>query len=159
MNKTKMLKNVILIGIVILGLNIFAQAQSVKMKSLMSEIKDQAPSYEKIIADKCDNAKVTYTFDFDSFGDDYDALLRVPSMGLNQTSSGILRFCYYTENNIGIDAIKSKVKSVRLKNITDKEGKKITLLKDGTLLIEMAFHYYDAGISDVQVQKILGDIL
>ena len=159
MNKMKMVKNMLVMGIVILGLNVFAQAQSTKMKSLMVEVQKQAPYHENIIADKCDNAKVTYIFDVESFGDDADALQRVPSMGLKQTSSGILRFCHYTENNIGIDAIKSKVKFVKLKNITDKAGKKITLLKDGTLLVEMAFHYYDAGFSDVQIQKILGEIL
>ncbi|CAN5454854.1 hypothetical protein BH20ACI1_BH20ACI1_16240 [soil metagenome] len=145
--------------VLVLAGSIETNAQSAKMKSLMGEIKDTFPKYEKIITDNCDGAKVKYEVDFASFGDDYDALLRVPSMGLNESSYGIQRFCYYTNDNIGKDAVKSKIKTVRLKNITDKGGKKITLLKDGTLLLEMAFHYYDAGLSNVEVQRILGDIL
>ena len=35
-------------GIVILGLNVFAQAQSAKMKSLMVEVQKQAPYHENI---------------------------------------------------------------------------------------------------------------
>lgn len=164
MNKIKILKNVLVLAIVISGLNVFVQAQSSKMKSLMNEIKADFPNREKIVADKCDGAKVVYDVDFASFGDDYDALLRVPSMGLKESSYGIGRFCTDSNNTsqtdkAKVEALKSKVKTVRLKNITDKGGKKITLQKDGTLLIEMAFHYYDAGLSNVEVQRILGDIL
>ena len=164
MNKVNVIKSLILTVAVILGLNVFAQAQSSKMKSLMDEIKADFPNREKIVAEKCDGAKVVYDVDFASFGDDYDALLRVPSLGLKESSYGIQRFCTDSNNTSQTDkakvsALKSKVKTVRLKNISDKAGKKITILKDGTLLLEMAFHYYDGGLSNVEVQRILGDIL
>ena len=164
MNKVKIIKNLFLMVIVILGLNIFAQAQSAKMKSLMNEIKAEFPGRQKEIAEKCGGASVIIDVDFASFGDNYDALQRVPQQGLKSASYGFRRFCTDSndstkQDSAKVEAVKTEVKKIILKQVAKAEDRKVTLLKDGTVLIEMAFHDTLGGFSDVNIQKQLNDIL
>lgn len=164
MIKLKMIKNLFLIGIAILGMNIFAQAQTAKMKSLINEIKAEFPGRQKEIAEKCGGASVIMDVDFASFDDNFDALQRVPQQGLKNVTYGFRRFC--TDSSVStkqdeakVEAVKTKVKRILLKEVANAENRKVSLLKDGTVLIEMAFHDPSGGFSDVNIQKQLNDIL
>lgn len=158
------MKKLFLMTAIVLGLSAFAQAQSAKMQSLMNDIKKEFPERQQLVAEKCGGAAVAFDVDFASFGDNYDALLRVPQQGLKSTSYGFRRFCTDSNNSSSEDAakvsaVKSKVKKIVLKQAADKSKKKISLQKDGTVLIEMAFHDISGGFSDVEIQRLLGDIL
>ncbi len=138
--------------------------QSSRMASLTREIRAEFPERQKQIAEKCEGATVTVDVDFASFGDDYDALLRVPQQGLKETANGFRRFCTNSDRTSESDpdkvsAVKTKVKKVLLKNVAKPEEKKVSLRGDGTVLIEMAFKSISGGISMVEIQRELGKIL
>lgn len=140
-------------------------AQSSKSQSMMKEIKAEFPGRQKEIAEKCDSASVTVDVDFASFGDNYDALLRVPQLGLKEMSNGFRRFC--TDSNdtskpdaAKVKALKSKVKKIVLKHVQTKEEKKISLQSGGVVLIEMKFDQpLGGGINYVEIARKLGEIL
>lgn len=152
------------INSVILALCVFAPAQSSKMQSLMNEIKAEFPGRQKEIAEKCDGANVIMDVDFASFGDNYDALLRVPSQGLKETTYGFRRFCTNSNRTSEFDvaktaAVKAKVKKILLKHIADPAGKKVSLQSGGIVLIEMAFDKLPGGLSTTEIAARLGNIL
>lgn len=142
-----------------------AQAQSSKSQSLIKEIKAEFPGRQKEIAEKCDGASVVVDVDFASFGDNYDALLRVPQLGLKETSNGFRRFC--TDSNdttkpdqTKVKALKSKVKTILLKHVQTKEEKKVSLQSGGVVLIEMKFDQpLGGGINYVEIARRLSEIL
>ena len=164
MSQFKQLKKVILVSLVILSVSVFAEAQSSKMQSLMNEIKAEFPGRQKEIAEKCDGAQVVMDVDFASFGDNYDALLRVPSQGLKESTNGFRRFCTNSNRTAEHDpakttAMKSKVKKILLKHIADPAGKKVSLQSGGVVLIEMAFDKLPGGLSYTEIATRLGDVL
>jgi len=141
-----------------------ALAQSSRVTSLTREIKAEFPERQKQIAEKCEGAEVLVDVDFASFGDNYDALLRVPQQGLKETANGFRRFCTSSERTTESDpdkvsALKAKVKKVLLRNVAKPEQKKISLQDNGTVLIEMAFGNISGGLSLVEIQRELGKIL
>ncbi len=140
-------------------------AQSSKSQNLIKEIKAEFPGRQKEIAEKCDGASVIVDVDFASFGDNYDALLRVPQLGLKEMSNGFRRFCTDSNSTSNFDtakvkALKSKVKKIILKHVATKEEKKISLQSGGIVLIEMKFDQpLGGGINYVEIARKLGDIL
>lgn len=155
----------LLLALCVLTIAASVNAQSSKSQSLIKEIKAELPGRQKEIAEKCDGASVVVDVDFASFGDNYDALLRVPQLGLKETSNGFRRFC--TDSNdttkpdaAKVKALKSKVKKILLKHVQTKEEKKISLQKDGTVLLEMKFDQpLGGGINYVEIARKLGEIL
>lgn len=150
--------------VIVFGASLFVQAQSSKMQSLMNEIKAEFPERQKLVAEKCGGAAVQFDVDFASFGDNHDALLRVPQQGLKETAYGFRRFCTDSndttkEDAAKVGALKSKVKKIVLRQVADKSKKKIWLEKDGTVVLAMAFHDISGGFSAVEIQRNLGDIL
>lgn len=164
MNNFKLIKRSVVLGLLILSASVFANAQSSKMQSLMNDIKAEFPGRQKEIAEKCDGAAVVMDVDFASFGDNYDALLRVPSQGLKETTYGFRRFCTNSNRTSEFDpaktaALKSKVKKIILKHIADPAGKKVSLQSGGVVLIEMAFDKLPGGLSTTEIATRLGDVL
>lgn len=155
-----------IVFLIMLGLlsNAVIYAQSSKMQSLMNEIKAEFPGRQKEIAEKCDGAQIVMDVDFASFGDNYDALLRVPSQGLKESTNGFRRFCTNSNRTAEHDpaktgALKSKAKKILLKHIADPSGKKVSLQSGGIVLIEMAFDKLPGGLSYTEIAARLGDIL
>jgi hypothetical protein len=140
-------------------------AQSSKSQNLIKEIKAEFPGRQKEIAEKCGGASVVVDVNFVSFGDNYDALLRVPQLGLKEMSNGFRRFCTDSNDTSKPDAakvktLKSKVKSIVLKHVQTKEEKKVSLQSSGVLLIEMKFDQpLGGGINYIEIAKKLGEIL
>jgi len=152
------------LGFLVLAMTVFANAQNSKTKSLISKIKAEFPERQKQIAEKCDGASVVVDVDFASFGDNYDALLRVPSQGLKEMTYGVRRFCTNKSDSTKGDpekvgALKSKVKKIMLKQVANASDKKISLQSGGVVLIEMAFHDLKGGLSHVEIERGLGEIL
>lgn len=148
----------------ILTIGVTAQAQSSKMQSLMNDIRAEFPGRQKEIAEKCDSASVIMEVDFASFGENYDALLRVPSQGLKESTNGFRRFCTNSNRTSESDpaktgAVKAKVKKIMLKHIADPAGKKISLQNGGVVLIEMAFDKLPGGLSHTEIATRLGAVL
>ena len=138
MSNFKLIKKSVVAGLLILSASVFASAQSSKMQSLMNEIKAEFPGRQKEIAEKCDGAAVVMDVDFASFGNNYDALLRVPSQGLKETTYGFRRFCTNSNRTSESDsaktaALKAKVKKIVLKHIADPAGKKVSLQSGGVV--------------------------
>lgn len=159
-----MLTRFAILAICILTIGISAQAQSAKMKSLIKEIQAEFPERQKQIAEKCGGASVVVDVDFASFGDKYDALLRVPQMGLKETANAFRRFCTDSNNtskedSAKVGAVKTKVKKILIKYVPKPEDKKISLQSGGTVLVEMAFDTISGGINYVSFATKLGDIL
>ncbi len=155
-----------LLAVVLIALSVFTVAftQSSRVASLTREIKAEFPERQKQIAEKCEGAEVAVDVDFASFGDNYDALLRVPQQGLKETANGFRRFCTNSERTSESDpdkvsAVKAKVKKVLLRNVAKPEQKKISMQEGGTVLIEMAFGNISGGLSMVEIQRELGQIL
>lgn len=152
--------------LILLGLlsNDAVQAQSSKMQSLMNEIKAEFPGRQKEIAEKCDGAQVVMDVDFASFGDNFDALQRVPSQGLKETTYGFRRFCTNSNRTAEHDpaktgAMKAKVKKILLRHVADPAAKKVSLQSGGVVLVEMAFDKLPGGLSTVEIAARLGDVL
>jgi hypothetical protein len=146
--------------------SVFAvNAQSSKAKSMAEEIKKEFPYREGQVAEKCDNAKIPFDVDFASFGDNTTALLSVPQLGLKETANAFRRFCTDSNNTSSFDkvkvsALKSKVKKIQLKHVDSASAKKVSLLSDGTVLIEMKFDEPTAGgINYVAMADRLSEIL
>ena len=164
MNNFKSIKKIIVLSLAILSTSIFVNAQSSKMQSLINEIKAEFPGRQKEIAEKCDGASVVMDVDFASFGDNYEALQRVPSQGLKETTYGFRRFCTNSNRTSEHDpaktgAMKAKVKKILLRHISDPAGKKVSLQSGGVVLIEMAFDKLPGGLSTVEIATRLGDVL
>lgn len=165
MNKQKLTKIICGTAFLILLASIGASAQSSKVKSLINDIKAELPGRQKEIAEKCDGASVIVDVDFASFGDNYDALLSVPQLGLKQTSNAFRRFCTDSNDTTKFDrakvgALKEKVKKIVLKHVQTVEEKKISLQTGGVVLIEMKFDKpAGGGIDYVAMARKLGDIL
>ena len=140
-------------------------AQSSKAKSMAEEIKKEFPYREGQVAEKCDGAKIPFDVDFASFGDNTTALLSVPQLGLKETANAFRRFCTNSNNTSKFDpakvsALKSKVKRIQLKQADSSSTKKVSLLKDGTILIEMKFDEpTKGGINYVSIATRLSEIL
>lgn len=157
-------KRFLLLALAVAAFGFSAQAQSSKMQSLMNDIKAEFPGRQKEIAEKCDGASVVMDVDFASFGDNYDALLRVPSQGLKETTYGFRRFCTNSTRTSEFDpaktgAVKAKVKKILLRHISDPAGKKVSLQSGGVVLIEMAFDKLPGGLSTSEIAARLGDVL
>lgn len=159
-----MLTRFAVLAICIFTIGIAANAQSSKTKSLIKEIQAEFPERQKMIAEKCGGASVVVDVDFASFGDNYDALLRVPQMGLKETANAFRRFCTDSndtskEDSEKVGAVKSKVKKILIKYVAKPEDKKISLQSGGVVLVEMAFDTISGGINYVAFATKLGDIL
>lgn len=165
MSGKRMITNCIMLALVFLATSGFAFAQSSKSQSLINEIKAELPGRQKEIAEKCENATVTVEVDFTSFGDNSDALLRVPQLGLKETSNGFRRFCTDSNRTSQADAakvaaLKSKVKKIVLKHVETAEAKKVSLQSGGVVLIEMKFDQpLGGGINYNQIAVKLAEIL
>ena len=168
--KTMTVKNIVtncavLVVLLFLATSSFVCAQSSKSQSLINEIKAELPGRQKEIAEKCDGAAVIVEVDFASFGDNSDALLRVPQLGLKETANGFRRFCTDSNNTSQPDAakvgaLKAKVKRIVLKHVQKQEEKKVSLQSGGVVLIEMKFDQpLGGGISYTELAAKLADIL
>jgi len=139
-------------------------AQNSKTASLISEIKAELPGRQKEISEKCGGASVIMEVDFASFGDNYDALLKVSQQGLKETTNGFRRFCTNSnrtseEDPDKVKAVKTKVKKIVIKHVPKPEQKKVSLQDGGTVLIEMVFGQSGGGLSLVEIQRMLGEVL
>jgi hypothetical protein len=165
MNGKKIMTNCTVLALVFLTMSVFANAQSSKSQSMINEIKAELPGRQKEIAEKCEGAAVIVDVDFASFADNYDALLRVPQLGLKETANGFRRFCTNSNNTSQADAakvgaLKSKVKKIVLKHVQTQEEKKVSLQSGGVVLIEMKFDKpLGGGISYTEMATKLADIL
>lgn len=155
----------VLLSLCLFTIAVSVHAQSSKSQSLIKDIKAEFPGRQKEIAEKCDGASVVVDVDFASFGDNYDALLRVPQLGLKEMSNGFRRFCTDSDDTSKSDAakvkaLKSKIKKIVLKQVATKEEKKVSLQSGGVVLIEMKFDQpLGGGINYVEIARTLGDIL
>ena len=140
-------------------------AQSSKAKSMANEIRSEFPYRQQQIAEKCDNASVIIDVDFNSFGDNTDALLRVPQLGLKETANAFRRFCTNSNDTskfdpAKVDALKSKVKKIILKHVESAEAKNVSLQSGEIVLIEMKFDDPSkGGINYVAMADRLAEIL
>lgn len=141
-----------------------AQAQSAKVASLRRDIEGQIPERRGQIAERCEGANPALEVDFESFGDNYEALDNVPYHGLEETAYGVRRFCTDSNNTSEADpahvgALKSKVKKIVLRFVPKAEQKNISLKAGGVLVIEMAFGVSGGRLDQAEIKERLGEIL
>ncbi|MEJ7619065.1 MAG: hypothetical protein WKF30_19285, partial [Pyrinomonadaceae bacterium] len=149
--KQTLVRFAVLIAFTLAIAAVAAQAQNSKTQSLINEIKAEFPERQKQISEGCGGASVMVDVDFASFGDNYDALLKVPQQGLKETANGFRRHCTNSnrtseQDPAKVDAVKSKVKKVVIKHVAKPEQKNISLQADGVVLVEMSFGQAGGGL-------------
>ncbi|MEJ7711855.1 MAG: hypothetical protein WKF84_18790 [Pyrinomonadaceae bacterium] len=112
--KQTLVRFAVLIAFTLAIAAVAAQAQNSKTQSLINEIKAEFPERQKQISEGCGGASVMVDVDFASFGDNYDALLKVPQQGLKETANGFRRHC--TNSNRTSEQDPAKVDAVKAKS-------------------------------------------
>ena len=98
-------------------------------RRLIKELKETIlPKRERHITETY-GATITYDVDWESFGDNYDALKRIDDLSCDNLQRALSAVA---EDDLGKEALREGIKVVRLRNVADPAEMEIEL-KDGVL--------------------------
>ena len=109
------------------------------------------PERTKELAEIC-GCPVSYDVDWKSLADDLEAMNFIDNLSCHRTNMALRVIC---ADQLGKDAVKEGLKTVRLKNVKDKASMKISFA-DGVLEMHCAYALRTDGMfSDNEIRTVL----
>lgn len=121
-------------------------------KRKLKELQDKTfPERTRELAEIC-GTPVVYDVDWKSLADDLEGMNFVENLSCHRTNMALRVIC---SDDVGRDAVKAGLRTVRLKNVPDKASMKIAFA-DGVLEMHCAYALRTDGMfSDGEIRKVL----
>jgi hypothetical protein len=122
----------------------------------IKELQEQTfPERVKEIAEIC-GAPIPYEVDWDSLADDAEALRFIDNISCHRLNMALRVIC---QDDLGKEAVRNGLKSIRLKNVKDRAEMKMTF-EQGVLEMHCAYALGASGmIPDGEISALLTDKL
>ena len=127
-------------------------AERRKIKELQDNV---LPGRVKEIEEIC-GAPIPYDVDWESFSDDLEGLNFMDNVSCHRLNMALRAICL---DDMGKEAVREGLKLVKLGNVKDKAGMKMTFA-GGVLEMHCAYALHSDGLfSDLEIQRLLVDKL